>query len=88
MIALRTKFYLLYKHLEYIGDIMTGAACGAGNSYPSETPDFTSGFYRSSRFMCLSCFVFVSILGFDCSSCLILVSMFLLFKKEFIVHVS
>jgi len=28
---------------------MTGAACGAGNAYPSGAPDFTSGF--SQRFM-------------------------------------
>jgi len=25
---------------------MTGAACGAGNAYPSEAPNFTSGFHR------------------------------------------
>jgi len=25
---------------------MTGAACGAGNSYHSEAPDFTSGLYK------------------------------------------
>jgi len=27
---------------------MTGAACGAGNPYPSGAPDFTSGFHRGS----------------------------------------
>ena len=34
---------------------MTGAACGAGNAYPSGAPDFTSGFYGGSP-----CFLFVS----------------------------
>jgi len=29
-----------------IGDIMMGAACGAGNANPSGPPDFTSGFHR------------------------------------------
>jgi len=28
--------------------IMTGAACGAGNAYPSGAPDFTCGFYKGS----------------------------------------
>jgi len=27
---------------------MIGAACGAGNAYPSGAPDFTSGFHRGS----------------------------------------
>jgi len=27
---------------------MTGAACGAGNAYPSGAPDFTSAFHRGS----------------------------------------
>jgi len=27
---------------------MTGAACGAGNAYPSGAPDFTSGFHSGS----------------------------------------
>jgi len=27
---------------------MTGVSCGAGNAYPSGTPDFTSGFQRRS----------------------------------------
>jgi len=27
---------------------MSGAACEAGNAYPSGTPDFTSGFHRGS----------------------------------------
>jgi len=27
---------------------MTDAVCGEGNSYPSEAPDFTSGFHRGS----------------------------------------
>jgi len=27
---------------------MTGAACGAGNTYPSGAPDFTSSFHRGS----------------------------------------
>jgi len=31
-----------------IGDIMTGAAYGAGNAYPSGAPDFTFGFNRGS----------------------------------------
>jgi len=37
---------------------MTGAACGAGNAYPSGAPDFTSGFYRGSwyRIICVSLF--------------------------------
>jgi len=29
-----------------IRDSMTGVACGAGNAYPSEAPDFTSDFHR------------------------------------------
>jgi len=29
-----------------IGEIMTRAACGAGNAYPSGAPGFTSGFHR------------------------------------------
>jgi len=37
---------------------MTGAACGAGNAYPSGTPDFTSGFHRGSYcpVICVSLF--------------------------------
>jgi len=37
---------------------MTGAACGAGNAYPSATPDFTSGFHRGSccPVICVSLF--------------------------------
>jgi len=31
-----------------IGDIMTGAECGAGNAFPSGKLDFTSGFHRGS----------------------------------------
>jgi len=31
-----------------IGDILTGAACGVGNAYPSGAPYFTSGFQRGS----------------------------------------
>ena len=31
-----------------VGDFMTGAACRAGNAYPSRAPDFTSGLYRGS----------------------------------------
>jgi len=34
-----------------IGDIMTSAACGVGNAYPSRAPDFTSGFHRGSCFL-------------------------------------
>jgi len=41
-----------------IRDIMTGAACGAGKSYPSRAPYFTSGFYRGSccPVICVSSF--------------------------------
>jgi len=37
---------------------MTGAACGAGNAYPSGAPDFTSGFHRGSccLVICVSLF--------------------------------
>jgi len=33
---------------------MTGDACGAGNAYPSGTPDFTSDFHRG---LCVLSFV-------------------------------
>jgi len=36
---------------------MTGAACGAGNAYPSRAPDFISGFHEGS---CCS-IIFVSL---------------------------
>jgi len=38
--------------------IMAGAACGAGNAYPSGAPDFTSGFHRGSccPVICVSLF--------------------------------
>jgi len=41
-----------------IGDIMTGAACGVGNVYPSGAPEFTSGFHRGSccPVICVSLF--------------------------------
>jgi len=41
-----------------MGDIMTGTECGAGNAYPSGTPDFTSGFHRGSccPVICVSLF--------------------------------
>jgi len=37
---------------------MTGAACGAGNAYPSGTSSFTSGFHRGSccPVICVSLF--------------------------------
>jgi len=37
---------------------MMGAACGAGNAYPSGAPDFTSGFHTGSCFpvFCVSLF--------------------------------
>jgi len=50
-----------------IGGIMTGAACGAGNAYPSGAPDFTSGFHRCSccPVICVSLFhVIVLSFGF------------------------
>jgi len=55
---------------------MTGAACGAGNAYPSGAPDFTSGFHRGSwcPVICVSSFqvsLVFWILSFDCSFCLI-----------------
>jgi len=46
---------------------MTGAACGAGNAYPSGAPDFTSGFYKGSccPVICVSLFnVIVLSFGF------------------------
>jgi len=46
---------------------MTGAACGAGNVYPSGAPDFISGFHRSSccPVVCVSLFhVIVLSFGF------------------------
>jgi len=50
-----------------IGDIMTGAACGAGSAYPSGALDFTSGFHRGSccPVICVSLFhVIVLSFGF------------------------
>jgi len=49
-----------------IGDIMTGAACGAGNAYPSGAPDFNFGFHRGSCCpdICVSLF-HVIILDFE-----------------------
>jgi len=37
---------------------MTGAACGAGNTYPSGAPDFISGFHGGSccPVICVSLF--------------------------------
>jgi len=47
-----------------IGVIMTGAACGEGNAYPSGAPDFTSGFH-SCPAICASLFhVIVLSFGF------------------------
>jgi len=45
---------------------MTGAACGAGNAYPSGAPDFTSAFHRSSRcpVICVSLFHVIVFLDF------------------------
>jgi len=40
----RVRFIPAYD-IEYI---ITGAACGAGNTYPPGAPDFTSGFHRGS----------------------------------------
>jgi len=38
-------WHLCHKYVSCdIGDIMTSTACGAGNAYPSGTPDFTSVF--------------------------------------------
>jgi len=54
-------------HWYDIGDIMTGAACGRGNDYPSGAPDFTSGFHRGSccSVICVSLFhVIVLSFGF------------------------
>jgi len=46
---------------------MTGAACGAGNAYPSGEPDFTSGFHRGSCRPVISVDSLVFwILSFDC----------------------
>jgi len=44
---------------------MTGAACAAGNAYPSGAPDFTSGFHRGSHcpVICVS-FFHVIVLSF------------------------
>jgi len=41
-----------------IGDIMMGAACGAGNAYPSGASGFTSGFHKGSccPVICVSLF--------------------------------
>jgi len=49
-----------------IGDIVTGAACGAGNASPSGAPDFTSGFHRGSccPVICVSLFP-VIVLSFE-----------------------
>jgi len=66
---------------------MTGAACGAGNAYPSGAPDFTSGFHIGSccpvicvsLFTCVSCLLdldFWLFLLFDC-----LVSLYFYFQK-------
>jgi len=45
---------------------MIGAACGAGNAYPSGAPDFTSGFRRGSccPVICVSLFQ-VIVLSFE-----------------------
>jgi len=45
---------------------MAGAACGAGNAYPSRAPDFTSGFHRGSRcpIICVSLFHHVIVMSF------------------------
>jgi len=40
--------WVRFIHWYDIGDIMTGAACEAGNAYTSGAPDFTSGFDRGS----------------------------------------
>jgi len=49
-----------------IGDIMTGAACGAGNAYPLAAPDFTSGYHRGSccPVICVSLFHII-VLSFE-----------------------
>jgi len=67
-----------------IGDIMTGAACEAGNAYPSGAPDFISDFHRGSccPVICVSLFhVMVLSSGFEfwCSFCFIAWYMFLYF---------
>jgi len=45
---------------------MTGAACGAGNAYPFEAPDFTSGLHRGAccPVICVSLF-HVIVLSFE-----------------------
>jgi len=45
-----------------IWDIMKYAACGAGNTYPSVAPDFTSSFHRRSccPVICVSLFHVIS----------------------------
>jgi len=74
---------------------MTGAACGAGNAYPSGAPDFTSGFHRASScpIICVSLF-HVIVLDFEvnCSFCLIvwylyvlLFTIFLKFHTTYVV---
>jgi len=50
-----------------MGDIMTGATCGAGNAYHPGAPDLTSGFHRGSwcPVICVSLFhVIVMSFGF------------------------
>jgi len=61
-IVVASTFHSLIRH----GDITTGAACRAGNAYPSGPPDFTSGFHRGSccPVICVSLF-HVIVLSFE-----------------------
>jgi len=76
-----------------IGDIMTGAACGAVNAYPSGEPDFTSVFHGGSccPVICVSLFhVIVFFLSFEfflflLFDCLVSIYIFYL-KLSFIVR--
>jgi len=78
---------------------MTGAACRAGNAYPSGATDFTSGFYRGlcCLVICVSLFLVIVlsflILSFDCSSCLITWYLYILYLQSgseliYYIHMS
>jgi len=68
--AICRPWYCCHEYFSFLDttwDIMTGAACEAGNSYPSRAPDFTSGFDRGSccPVICVSLFhLIVLSLGF------------------------
>jgi len=65
MVPMILLSWVRFIHWYDIGDIMTGAACGAGNAYPSRVPGFTSGFHRGSccSVICVSLF-YVIVLSF------------------------